>query len=222
VLAMSASTKEGIVLFGQKNPSANIELTTPMTTDHGFVIDGAGRAFKDVAVGNLLADSSNAQEILLIQGLSTYIIKGGVGNWPASIDTSNLPEEYGTVGSFQPSHSTNISATILPDSNQDGLDEPLISTPNTDDDMGRVLKIKNTAKWITEPSTPLSVDSNIQNIINDVIVENTFFRTLSVLGDMDSDGQQEFVLNAWQTPTINGTASGDFYVVKGFASVYPK
>jgi hypothetical protein len=222
VLAMSASTKEGIVIFGQKNPPANIELTIPMTTDYGFVIDGAGRAFDDVAVGNLLADDSNAQEILLIEGLSTYIIKGGVGNWPASIDTSNLPEEYGTVGSFQPSHSTNISATILPDSNQDGLDEPLISTPNTDDDMGRVLKIKNTAKWITEPSTPLSVDSNIQNIINDVIVENTFFRTLSVLGDMDSDGQQEFVLNAWQTPTINGTASGDFYVVKGFASVYPK
>jgi hypothetical protein len=217
VLAMSASTKEGIVIFGQKNPSANIEVTTSMT-DHGFVIDGAGRAFDDVVVGNLLADSSNAQEILLIQGSSTYIIKGGVGNWPASIDIANLPEEYGIAVPFSGTNFTRLG--MLPDSNQDGLDEPLITLVNTSDYIDRVQKIVNTAKWITESSTPLSVNSSIQNIMNDVDDESIL--SLGVLGDMDNDGVVEFVLNAWQAETNVGTAAGEFYVVKGFAQVYPK
>jgi hypothetical protein len=44
----------------------------------------------DEAVGHLLADESNAPDILLVKGITPYIIKGGVGNWPASIDIANV------------------------------------------------------------------------------------------------------------------------------------
>jgi hypothetical protein len=139
-----------------------------------------------------------------------------------TVPLQNLPEEYGVEVPHSLPISSYASLAMLPDSNEDGLDEPLISSNNTADDIGRVQKIENTASWLTEPSPPLTVNSNIQNIMNDVIVEDTAFRTLSVMGDMNSNGQQEFVLNAWQTPTINGSASGDFYVVDGFSQVYPQ
>jgi len=220
LLARSNSGQKYIVIFGQKNPPANIELTTPMTTDHGFVIDGMGSAFDDVAVGNLSVDgnNTNAQEILLVHGISTYMIEGGVGNWPASIDITNLPEEYGITVPFSVTNYTSLA--ILPDSNQDGLDEPLITSLNTSDNIGRVLKIENTANWIVESSTPLSVNNSIQNIISDVV--GSRITNLKVLGDMDNDGQVEFVLNDTIADTQNGIGSGDFYIVKGFSQVYPE
>ena len=217
ILVRSGNGKEYYVLFGQKNPPANIELKTPMT-DHGFVIESSN-AFLDEAVGHLLADATNTKDILLALGLNLYIIKGGVGNWPASIDIFNIPEEYGVEVSHILPSSSYASLAMLPDSNQDGLDEPLISSLNTDDDIGRVQKIENTASWLTEPSTLLTVNSNIQNIMNDDEIEN-YITSLIVVGDMNSDGQLELVLNAPRTLTINGIYSGDFYVVKGFSQVY--
>ena len=217
ILARSAEGKEYYVLFGQKNLPANIELTTPMT-DHGFVIESSS-AFLDGAVGHLLADATNTPDILLLRGRTPYIIKGGVGDWPASIDIANLPEEYGVEVPQTLPIGSNAGLAILPDTNQDGLDEPIISSLNTDDDIGRVQKIENTASWLTEPSTSLTVNSNIQNIMNDDEIEN-YIRSPIVLGDMNRDGQLEFVLNAHNSDTVNGIDSGDFYVLKGFAEVY--
>jgi hypothetical protein len=220
LVSRTNSGKKYSVIFGQKNPPANIDLTYPMTTHHGFTIESGG-AFLDVSMGHLLADASNSKDILFAQGLNLYIIKGGVGDWLASIDIANLPEEYGiTVPTALPS-SSYASLVMLPDSNQDGLDEPIISSLNTDDDIGRVQKIENTASWLAEPSTLLTVNSNIQNIMNDDEIEN-YITSLIVVGDMNSDGQLELVLNAPRTLTINGIYSGDFYVVKGFSEVYPQ
>lgn len=217
LVSRTNSGKKYSVIFGQKNPPANINLTYPMTTDHGFTIESS-REFLGVAVGHLLADATNTPDILLIERLNPRIIKGGVGNWPASIDILNIPEEYGVEVPFTETSFTRFA--MLPDSNQDGLDEPLITSLNTSDGIDRVLKIENTAKWIAESSTPLTVNSSIQNIIIDVEASN--IGNLETLGDLDNDGQVEFLLNAVYTDTINGIDSGDFYVVKGFSQVYPQ
>ncbi len=218
-LAQINSAKEYHVILGQKNPPANIELPA-LIADHGFVIDGGKNPFDDVTVGNLLADDANTPDILFVRRGITSVIKGGVGNWPALIDIENFEAEYGITVPLTLPPSSSPRLTMLPDSNKDGLDEPLFSTFNNADGTGRVQKILDTANWVEQPSTPITVNSSIQNIISDVI--GSSFKIVETLGDMDNDGQVEFVLNAPFTDTQNGDDSGDFFVVKGFAQVYPQ
>ena len=218
LLLRSKEGKEYKVILGQENPPANITLDA-LIPNHGFVIK-TDSTTSMVTVGHLVADDTNTQDLLITRSNKLYIIKGGVGNWPALLDLSDLAAEYVSQLPFTPSTGSGRSITMLPDSNQDGLDEPLISSKFTSDDIGRIQKIEDTNYWITHSSTAITVNTNIQNIINDAVV-TTYIDSLTVLGDMNNDGQVEFVLNAYLTETINGTLSGDFFVVKGFSKVYP-
>lgn len=220
ILVRSGNGKEYYVLFGQKNLPANVDLTYPMTTDHGFKIESSV-AFLDVSMGHLLADASNSKDILIANRRNLYIIKGGLGDWPASIDIANLPEEYGIEVPHSLPISSYASLAMLPDSNQDGLDEPIISSINTSDEIDRVQKIVNSNGWLAEASDEFTVNENIQNIMKDYENDN-FVWSLEVVGDMNSDGQLEFVINVPLGDTENGIDSGDFYVVKGFSQVYPQ
>jgi hypothetical protein len=210
--------KEYQVILGQKNPPANITLDA-LIPDHGFVLE-RGNTGSMVTVGHLVADDTNTQDLLITVSDRFFIIKGGVGNWPASLDLFNLAAEYGGQLPFTPSIGQFQSIAMLPDSNQDGLDEPLISSPRTSDDIGRIQKIEDTNYWTLHFSTEVTVNQNIQNIMSNANFTN-YAGSVSVLGDMDNDGQMEFVLNSPATETTNGTDSGDFFVIKGFSKVYP-
>jgi len=213
-LVRGRDKKEWHVLLGSKDWAANMDFED-MIPAHGFAITLELDA--EVVVGNIIKVDGEAnpltKDILMSYGYDTYIVKGGVGSWPAELNEGNLTDYFAVNVSHEERVTINDLA-IYPDSNNDGLDEPIMHTQ-----AGNVMQRFMTERDWATTFTQETVNESIQSFINDVSNGVSLF-ALSVIGDHDGDGMMEFVVDRPRGGTLGEIISGDFIVIKGFSEVY--
>ena len=236
----SAARNKVYVLFGQETWPAVINLPT-IEAGKGFIFE-APAASADMGIGQHIAagdlNGDNIPELIVAQTNSTdaelpnkqgdvIILKGGVGNWPATLSMDNLTDFFAAVWSTTEKLALGSGLAVLPDNNSDGLGELLISAPNPDaPGEGLIFKVAGhanlAAKELNSTTTDVGVEI-IRNLSTDVAAQN-----MRTLGDYNGDGINEFVIDI---PEADATPEGDdtvrtdnglFYVIQGYGSLYPE
>lgn len=236
----SAARNKVYVLFGQETWPAVINLPT-IENGKGFIFE-APAANSDMGIGQHIAagdlNGDNIPELIIAQTNSTdaelpnkqgdvVILKGGVGNWPATLSMDNISDFFAAIWSTTEKLALGSGLAVLPDNNNDGLGELLISAPNPDaPSEGLIFKVAGhanlAAKQLNSTTTEAGVEI-IRNLSTDVAAQN-----MRTLGDYNGDGINEFVIDI---PEADATPEGDdtvrtdnglFYVIQGYGSLYPE
>jgi hypothetical protein len=235
------------VLFGQETWPASINLPT-IENGKGFIfqtpagIDDIGMG-KHIAAGDLNGD--NIPELIIAQTKSVdaakpnklgdvVILKGGVGQWPATLSLDNLTNFFGAVWSTSEKLALGSGLAVLPDDNNDGFGELLIAAPKPESTgEGLIFKVAGNANLGAKELNSTTTDAGVEIIRNlHTEIAGTNIRTL---GDYNGDGINEFVIDI-QDASTNGkgeatsedaadpvrSENGLFYVIQGYSTLYPE
>jgi hypothetical protein len=235
------------VLFGQATWPEAIELLN-IENGKGFIfqtpagIDDIGIG-KHIAAGDINGD--NIPELIIAQTKSVdasipnklgdvVILKGGVGNWPANLSIDNLTNFFGTVWSTSENLALGSGLAVLPDNNNDGFGELLITAPNPElPSDGLIFKVAGNANLGARELNSTTTDAGVEIIRNHHT--EIFGTNIRTLGDYNGDGINEFVIDI-QDASTNGkgeatsddasdpvrSENGLFYVIQGYSSLYPE
>ena len=236
------------VLFGQATWPATINLPT-IENGKGFIFQ-APAATPDIGIGKHITagdlNGDNIPELIIAQTKSTdaaipnklgdvVILKGGVGNWPASLSIDNLTNFFGAVWSTSENLALGSGLAVLPDNNNDGFGELLISAPKPSAaGEGLIFKVTGNANLSARELNSTTTDAGVEIIRNlHTEIAGTNIRTL---GDYNGDGINEFVIDI-QDASTNGkgeatseddavdpvrSENGLFYVIQGYSTLYPE
>lgn len=219
-LVHNLAHKSWMIILSSKNRPANNDLAD-ILGPHGFTVNSED--VMTVTVGNFLADeleaNSKTADIAFMPNTrgQMFILKGGVGNWPAEISYDTLSEALGVKAKNDPNEEMGYSMATLPDTDNDGLDELIMASSNAMFDAS-IQIISAPHDWSNDDFTALTVNQNIKTITD----ENSEldWSTTVVIGDLNKDGFAEMVISDLSATTINGHFSGQFFVVNGFDEVY--
>lgn len=215
----------GYVILSNKTWANNLVLDDLIPND-GFTLSFDTSAA--MTVGNLVTvegESNPATKDILVS-VSAYgggdddemfIFKGGVGSWPAELNEQNISDFFALKLNSDPENRVGFALRMYPDSNGDGFDEPLAWTGGPVGEFDRVQRFIGPMDWEGDVFDRTSVNDRIQLVHNNI---QTSFKEISITGDFDGDGLVEWVLGRSDAETLNGTDSGDFFVIKGFSEVY--
>ncbi|MFY0642693.1 MAG: FG-GAP repeat protein [Bermanella sp.] len=235
------------ILFGQETWPATINLPT-IENGKGFIFQ-APAGIDDIGIGKHIAagdlNGDNIPELIIAQTKSTdaaipnklgdvVILKGGVGNWPASLSIDNLTDFFGAVWSTSENLALGSGLTVLPDNNNDGFGELLIAAPKPSaPGEGLIFKVAGNANLGAKELNSTTTDAGVEIIRNlHTEIAGTNIRTL---GDYNGDGINEFVIDI-QDASTNGkgeatsddasdpvrSENGLFYVIQGYSTLYPE
>lgn len=235
------------VLFGQATWPESIELLN-IENGKGFIFQ-APAATPDIGIGKHITagdlNGDNIPELIIAQTKSTdaaipnklgdvVILKGGVGNWPASLSIDNLTNFFGAVWSTSENLALGSGLTVLPDNNNDGFGELLIAAPKPSAaGEGLIFKVAGNANLSARELNRTTTDAGVEIIRNlHTEIAGTNIRTL---GDYNGDGINEFVIDI-QDASTNGkgeatsedaadpvrSENGLFYVIQGYSTLYPE
>ena len=247
IAVTSIARNKTYVLFGQETWPATITLPT-IENGKGFIFQ-APAATADIGIGKHITagdlNGDNIPELIIAQTKSTdaaipnklgdvVILKGGVGNWPASLSIDNLTNFFGAVWSTSENLALGSGLTVMPDNNNDGFGELLITAPNPElPSDGLIFKVAGNANLSTRELNRTTTDAGVEIIRNlHTEIAGTNIRTL---GDYNGDGFNEFVIDI-QDASTNGkgeatsedaadpvrSENGLFYVIQGYSTLYPE
>ena len=247
IAVTSIHRQKTYVLFGQETWPATINLPS-IENGKGFIFE-APAGIDDIGIGKHIAagdlNGDNIPELIIAQTKSTdaaipnklgdvVILKGGVGNWPASLSIDNLTNFFGAVWSTSENLALGSGLTVLPDNNNDGFGELLIAAPKPSAaGEGLIFKVAGNANLGAKELNSTTTDSGVEIIRNlHTEIAGTNIRTL---GDYNGDGINEFVIDI-QDASTNGkgeatsddasdpvrSENGLFYVIQGYSTLYPE
>ena len=247
IAVTSIARNKTYVLFGQETWPATINLPT-IENGKGFIFQ-APAGIDDIGIGKHITagdlNGDNIPELIIAQTKSTdaaipeklgdvVILKGGVGNWPASLSIDNLTNFFGAVWSTSENLALGSGLAVLPDNNNDGFGELLISAPKPSAaGEGLIFKVTGNANLSARELNSTTTDAGVEIIRNlHTEIAGTNIRTL---GDYNGDGINEFVIDI-QDASTNGkgeatsedaadpvrSENGLFYVIQGYSTLYPE
>ncbi|MGR6874842.1 integrin alpha [Pseudomonas sp. HK3] len=235
------------VLFGQETWPASINLPT-IENGKGFIFQ-APAGIDDIGIGKHIAagdlNGDNIPELIIAQTKSVdatkpnklgdvVILKGGVGQWPATLSLDNLTNFFGTVWSTSEKLALGSGLAVLPDNNNDGFGELLIAAPKPESTgEGLIFKVAGNANLGEKELNSTTTDTGVEIIRN--LSDEAAGENMRVLGDYNGDGINEFVIDI-QDASTNGkgdrtsdddtdpvrSENGLFYVIHGYSSLYPE
>jgi hypothetical protein len=227
----SVGRQKVYVLFGQQTWPAVINLPT-IENGKGFIFN-APTENSDIGIGKHIAagdlNDDNIPELIIAQTNSTdvnnpnkqgdvIILKGGVGNWPASLSLDNFTDFFGVIWSTNEKLALGSGLAVLPDNNNGGLAELLINAPNPEaPGEGLIFKVAGNLSEKELNSTTLDAGVEIISSLNTAIAGES----VRALGDHNGDGINEFVIDIQDADALNRTDNGLFYVIQGYSSLYP-
>ena len=155
-----------------------------------------------------------------------YVLWGGAKNWPATIASNNIAAEFGlTMFSEEAKVSLGATLEILPDTNNNGYPELLVSTADNelmdaDNPAEQVYKFDaSLIKQGLKIGPSMLDESQAERFTMSYIEEDDVF-FMNTLGDMNGDGLSEFTFSASRKDTNGLTNNGEFYLIYGYQQLY--
>lgn len=239
-----SSSENAFVVFGKKAWSDRLDISS-MAVAEGIKITGLDREpyiKRPFASGDLNGDAISdlvvgAPHIGNFSYKSTVLILwGGRGSWPAEVNLDEVTDFYGVTITDHPispvlkEYSLGMDVAVVPDTNEDGIDELLISKEydhgKADDDLespahspkGNVFKVMGREDWLFNSVITDITDEWFQGIH----LETPLGGQLDVSGDFNGDGILDWVfVDQYLTGWLPEGYTSSSYVVYGYHQLYP-
>ena len=227
---MDNNIGEGYVVFGSDMLAATIDLGALDGTD-GFIllgiddddrlgtrVQGAGDVnadgFEDVVIGAERANVGNNNEG------EAYVIFGGSGPFPASIDLSTLDGTDGfVVQGIATGDRTGFSVAGIGDVDGDGRDDLLVganrANPDGDVDRGEAYVVFGTDEGFPAALDASTLDGTNGLAVRGVAAGDRAGTSVGGVGDFNGDGLDDFMIGANLADPGGEATAGEAYLVFG-------
>jgi hypothetical protein len=221
--AITAGT--GFKLLSSENPDRDFRQQIGTSISSGD-LNGDGHA--DLAIASPVNNGSTQYEV---PSNKTYILWGGRAVWPSILYADQLAADVGATISTDQSMTVGQSMAVLPDSNQDGMDELLLGAPinaynsasNLDGFIATIFKINGREIWDNLVLSFTEAPEAYERIISLNPLDEAG-KNVSVVGDYNQDGLSEFIIDILKpVETYEGQPAAEqleqFYLIYGYSSL---
>jgi hypothetical protein len=221
--AITAGT--GFKLLSSENPDRDFRQQIGTSISSG---DLNGDGHTDLAIASPVSKQTGQYE----SPNKTYILWGGRGVWPSILYADQLATDVGATINTDQGMTLGQSMAVLPDSNQDGMDELLLGAPSNaynslstglDGYIATIFKINGREIWDNLVLSFTEAPEEYERIISLNPLDEAG-KNVSVVGDYNQDGLQEFIIDILKpVETYEGQPAAEqleqFYLIYGYSSL---